>query len=169
MQSVSTTGCLRRAAIRRTAAIRRWARTRFSSGISCLPVQIGAYSFEHGHTQKVRFDVTADVLRVTTSPGGHAPRLLLRRHHGRHPHHRRARPCAAERGAWPSRWPRMCWRIRASCASPSGWKSWSSAPAASASRSSGGGSSSSRRRCGRARCPEATTKASGRGKKGVTS
>jgi dihydroneopterin aldolase len=33
-----------------------------------LPVQIGAYSFEHGHTQKVRFDVTADVLRVTKSP-----------------------------------------------------------------------------------------------------
>lgn len=29
-----------------------------------LPVEIGAYSFEHGHTQKVRFDVTADVLRV---------------------------------------------------------------------------------------------------------
>ena len=33
-----------------------------------LPVQIGAYSFEHGHTQKVRFDVTADVLRVTDAP-----------------------------------------------------------------------------------------------------
>jgi dihydroneopterin aldolase len=33
-----------------------------------LPVQIGAYSFEHGHTQKVRFDVTADVLRVTKAP-----------------------------------------------------------------------------------------------------
>jgi len=33
-----------------------------------LPVQIGAYSFEHGHTQKVRFDVTADVLRTTKSP-----------------------------------------------------------------------------------------------------
>ncbi len=33
-----------------------------------LPVEIGAYSFEHGHTQKVRFDVTADVLRVTNSP-----------------------------------------------------------------------------------------------------
>jgi dihydroneopterin aldolase len=33
-----------------------------------LPVQIGAYSFEHGHTQKVRFDVTADVLRVTDHP-----------------------------------------------------------------------------------------------------
>jgi dihydroneopterin aldolase len=33
-----------------------------------LPVQIGAYSFEHGHTQKVRFDVTADVLRVTRNP-----------------------------------------------------------------------------------------------------
>lgn len=33
-----------------------------------LPVQIGAYSFEHGHTQKVRFDVAADVLRVTSSP-----------------------------------------------------------------------------------------------------
>ena len=30
--------------------------------------RIGAYSFEHGHTQKVRFDVTADVLRVTKSP-----------------------------------------------------------------------------------------------------
>lgn len=29
-----------------------------------LPVQIGAYSFEHGKTQKMRFDVTADVLRV---------------------------------------------------------------------------------------------------------
>ena len=29
-----------------------------------LPVEIGAYSFEHGHTQKVRFDVTADVLRI---------------------------------------------------------------------------------------------------------
>jgi dihydroneopterin aldolase len=33
-----------------------------------LPVQIGAYSFEHGHTQKVRFDVVADVLRVTNAP-----------------------------------------------------------------------------------------------------
>ena len=33
-----------------------------------LPVEIGAYSFEHGHTQKVRFDVTADVLRLTTNP-----------------------------------------------------------------------------------------------------
>ena len=33
-----------------------------------LPVQIGAYSFEHGKTQKVRFDVTADVLRVTRNP-----------------------------------------------------------------------------------------------------
>lgn len=32
------------------------------------PVNIGAYSFEHGHTQKVRFDVTADVLRVTKNP-----------------------------------------------------------------------------------------------------
>lgn len=33
-----------------------------------LPVQIGAYSFEHGHTQKVRFDVTADVLRTVSNP-----------------------------------------------------------------------------------------------------
>ena len=33
-----------------------------------LPVQIGAYSFEHGHTQKVRFDVTADVQRMTSNP-----------------------------------------------------------------------------------------------------
>jgi dihydroneopterin aldolase len=33
-----------------------------------LPVHIGAYSFEHGHTQRVRFDVTADVLRVTNAP-----------------------------------------------------------------------------------------------------
>ena len=33
-----------------------------------LPVNIGAYSFEHGHTQKVRFDVVADVLRVTDHP-----------------------------------------------------------------------------------------------------
>ncbi|MGH6762042.1 MAG: (5-formylfuran-3-yl)methyl phosphate synthase [Phyllobacterium sp.] len=33
-----------------------------------LPVHIGAYSFEHGKTQKVRFDVTADVLRVTRNP-----------------------------------------------------------------------------------------------------
>ena len=33
-----------------------------------LPVEIGAYSFEHGHTQKVRFDVTAEVLRVTSNP-----------------------------------------------------------------------------------------------------
>jgi dihydroneopterin aldolase len=33
-----------------------------------LPVQIGAYSFEHGHTQKVRFDVIAEVLRVTSAP-----------------------------------------------------------------------------------------------------
>jgi (5-formylfuran-3-yl)methyl phosphate synthase len=29
-----------------------------------LPVQIGAYSFEHGRTQQMRFDVTADVVRV---------------------------------------------------------------------------------------------------------
>ena len=33
-----------------------------------LPVRIGAYSFEHGHTQKVRFDVSADVLRTTETP-----------------------------------------------------------------------------------------------------
>ena len=33
-----------------------------------LPVEIGAYSFEHGHTQKVRFDVVADVLRMTSAP-----------------------------------------------------------------------------------------------------
>jgi dihydroneopterin aldolase len=33
-----------------------------------LPVRIGAYSFEHGHTQKVRFDVAAEVLRLTKSP-----------------------------------------------------------------------------------------------------
>lgn len=33
-----------------------------------LPVEIGAYSFEHGQTQKVSFDVTADVLRVTRNP-----------------------------------------------------------------------------------------------------
>jgi dihydroneopterin aldolase len=33
-----------------------------------LPVEIGAYSFEHGHTQKVRFDVRADILRVTDHP-----------------------------------------------------------------------------------------------------
>jgi (5-formylfuran-3-yl)methyl phosphate synthase len=33
-----------------------------------VPVQIGAYSFEHGKSQKVRFDVTADVLRVTRNP-----------------------------------------------------------------------------------------------------
>jgi len=33
-----------------------------------LPVRIGAYSFEHGHTQKVRFDVCADVLRMTETP-----------------------------------------------------------------------------------------------------
>ncbi|TDQ33599.1 (5-formylfuran-3-yl)methyl phosphate synthase [Phyllobacterium brassicacearum] len=33
-----------------------------------LPVQIGAYSFEHGKSQNVRFDVTADVLRVTRNP-----------------------------------------------------------------------------------------------------
>lgn len=33
-----------------------------------LPVEIGAYSFEHGHTQKVRFDVSVDVLRVTERP-----------------------------------------------------------------------------------------------------
>ncbi|MCC2611974.1 (5-formylfuran-3-yl)methyl phosphate synthase [Neorhizobium sp. Rsf11] len=33
-----------------------------------LPVHIGAYSFEHGKPQKVRFDVTADVLRVTRDP-----------------------------------------------------------------------------------------------------
>lgn len=33
-----------------------------------LPVQIGAYSFEHGRSQNVSFDVTADVLRVTRNP-----------------------------------------------------------------------------------------------------
>ncbi|UGX88660.1 (5-formylfuran-3-yl)methyl phosphate synthase [Phyllobacterium meliloti] len=33
-----------------------------------LPVHIGAYSFEHGIAQKVRFDVTAEVLRVTRNP-----------------------------------------------------------------------------------------------------
>lgn len=33
-----------------------------------LPVHIGAYSFEHGHAQEVRFDVSADVLRVTGHP-----------------------------------------------------------------------------------------------------
>lgn len=33
-----------------------------------LPVEIGAYSFEHGHTQKVRFDVSVDVLRIAINP-----------------------------------------------------------------------------------------------------
>lgn len=33
-----------------------------------LPVHIGAYRFEHGKSQKVRFDVTAEVLRVTRNP-----------------------------------------------------------------------------------------------------
>jgi FolB domain-containing protein len=33
-----------------------------------LPVHIGAYSFEHGVAQKMRFDVTAEVLRVTRNP-----------------------------------------------------------------------------------------------------
>ncbi|MHC1551430.1 (5-formylfuran-3-yl)methyl phosphate synthase [Phyllobacterium sp. K27] len=33
-----------------------------------LSVQIGAYSFEHGKSQNVSFDVTADVLRVTRNP-----------------------------------------------------------------------------------------------------
>ena len=50
-----------------------------------LPVQIGAYSFEHGHTQKVRFDVTRRCAAGDQQSGGHAPRLFLRRDHGRHP------------------------------------------------------------------------------------
>ncbi|MCL6707887.1 dihydroneopterin aldolase [Pseudomonas sp. R2.Fl] len=33
-----------------------------------LPVHIGAYGYEHGKPQKMRFDVTADVLRVTRDP-----------------------------------------------------------------------------------------------------
>lgn len=33
-----------------------------------LPVEIGAYSFEHGRTQKVRFDVEAEVERTTLEP-----------------------------------------------------------------------------------------------------
>jgi FolB domain-containing protein len=33
-----------------------------------LPVEIGAYSFERGHTQQVRFGVETDVLRVTEDP-----------------------------------------------------------------------------------------------------
>lgn len=33
-----------------------------------LPVEIGAYSFEHGHSQKVKFDVVADVLRTVSNP-----------------------------------------------------------------------------------------------------
>lgn len=33
-----------------------------------LPVEIGAYSFEHGRQQNVRFDVTAEVRRVTDDP-----------------------------------------------------------------------------------------------------
>jgi len=33
-----------------------------------LPMEIGAYSHERGHTQKVRFDVTAEVQRVTDNP-----------------------------------------------------------------------------------------------------
>ncbi len=33
-----------------------------------LPVEIGAYSFEHGHSQKVKFDVTADVVRTVSNP-----------------------------------------------------------------------------------------------------
>lgn len=35
-----------------------------------LPMEIGAYDYERGHTQKVRFDVTADVLRITDNPQG---------------------------------------------------------------------------------------------------
>lgn len=33
-----------------------------------LPVEIGAYSHERGHTQTVRFDVTAEVQRITDDP-----------------------------------------------------------------------------------------------------
>jgi len=33
-----------------------------------LPVEIGAYSFERGRTQKVRFDVTAEVMRIAHDP-----------------------------------------------------------------------------------------------------
>lgn len=33
-----------------------------------LPVEIGAYSFEHGKAQKVRFDVTAEIERITEDP-----------------------------------------------------------------------------------------------------
>lgn len=33
-----------------------------------LPVEIGAYSFEHGRKQNVRFDVTAEVRRLTSNP-----------------------------------------------------------------------------------------------------
>ena len=81
-----------------------------------LPVQIGAYSFEHGHTQKVRFDVTADVLRVDQEPGGHAPRRspTTSSWTASAPSSRAAMWSSARR--WPSRWRRMCWRIRASCA-----------------------------------------------------
>ena len=33
-----------------------------------LPVEIGAYNHEHGHSQNVRFDVTAEVRRITEDP-----------------------------------------------------------------------------------------------------
>lgn len=33
-----------------------------------LPVEIGAYSHEHGQTQRVKFDVVADVLRTVSNP-----------------------------------------------------------------------------------------------------
>jgi dihydroneopterin aldolase len=31
------------------------------------PVEIGAYAHEHGHTQRVRFNVEADVTRINGS------------------------------------------------------------------------------------------------------
>ena len=70
-----------------------------SCAISCCRWKSAPTASSTATRQKVRFDVTAEVLRTDQQSGGHAPRVLLRHHHGRHPHDRRTWPRRAERGA----------------------------------------------------------------------
>ena len=150
LRAASTIDCWRRAAIlpaaRSGARNGQDLRPRFRAAGADRRLQFRARPHPEGALRRHRRRAAGD-----PEPGGHAPRVLLRHHHGRHPRHRRARPCRARARRWPNRWPRMSWRIRVSCGSRCGSKSWSSGPAASASRSSARAPRKSRRQSDPAR------------------
>ncbi len=156
---VSTTACWQRAAIRRTASIRRWGQTRFSSAIlSCLSRSAPTVSSTATRRMCVSTS-TADVLRVTSSPEDmrhvfsydvimDGIRTIVARGHVQ------LSEALAEQVAAhvleDPRVMRVTVRVEKQELGPGGVGVEIERRRAS----------SSRRRCGRARCPEATTKAS---------